>query len=326
MSWRRKWNRNLSHVVDEITIYLVNRFQHRHYEQASTAEEVKVYLENWIGKCHNTFYCPAEIDLVLDLKKGKEFRFSFLTPLPCEFEENHRVVADFFCGGEDWQRPVMFLWHGLMSASDRGYRKWARRMTQRGWHVVFFHLPYHYQRKPHGYFNGELAVGPNGIRTVQTIRQAVTEARSLACWLKKQGVTKIGCWGMSYGGWVAGLMAAVEPMVHCALLLEPITDFEHAIWESPVSAALRHHMGQRGVTREMARVLDHLVSPRFMKPLCSPENLVLLAAEWDRITPAAHIEALAKAWNCPNYICCPQGHVGYQLMPEAFRQWQTRFA
>jgi hypothetical protein len=85
-------------------------------------------------------------------------------------------------------------------------------------------------------------------------------------------------------------------------------------------------MGQRGVTREMARVLDHLVSPRFMKPLCSPENLVLLAAEWDRITPAAHIEALAKAWNCPNYICCPQGHVGYQLMPEAFRQWQTRFA
>ncbi len=69
--------------------------------------------------------------------------------------------------------------HALMSASDAGYRQWARRFNSLGWNAAFVHLPFHYSRRPRGHLNGELCCTADLVLTGDTVRQAVVEIRQL---------------------------------------------------------------------------------------------------------------------------------------------------
>ena len=68
--------------------------------------------------------------------------------------------------------PTVLMLHALASASDKGYRLWARRFNAAGWNACFVHLPYHYSRVPPGYHNGELAITPDLVRTAQGFARA----------------------------------------------------------------------------------------------------------------------------------------------------------
>ena len=91
--------------------------------------------------------------------------------------------------------------HALMSASHVGYRRWAADFNARGWNACFIHLPYHYSRTPRGYFNGELAITADLVRTAEGLRQGVSELRQLMAWLRGLGCEEFGLWASSYGGW-----------------------------------------------------------------------------------------------------------------------------
>lgn len=322
MNLIRPFHRAWAAAVDFATFELVNMVQHRHAAGAITPEALGEFLTQWDGVSAEEFHAARDLGLDLDAAKPPSGLLSCPSPLPLGMGQNDRFVCEFFPASERWDRPVMFLLHGLMSASAVGYRSWARRVNREGWHAVFVHLPFHYDRCPSGYLSGELAVSADGGRTVGGVRQAVVEIRGLIRALLARGVPHVGCWGMSYGGWIGALLAVFEPAVRCAMLMEPIVDFQHATWESPATRTLRHHIGRGGVTREMVAALDRLVSPMTMRPACDPANIVLLAAEFDRIATPEVIRELARAWACPRYRCYPQGHVGYRLMREAFREWR----
>ncbi|HPA19815.1 MAG TPA: hypothetical protein PLU30_18845 [Verrucomicrobiae bacterium] len=322
MSPLRFLHRGWAAIIDLVTFELVNLIQHRHAAAAITPEKLGTYLAEWEGVSAEEFY--AAQDLALDLCPGAPPSGRVTCPSPVSLGEanNDRVVFEFFPAGPSWDRPVMFLLHGLMSASAVGYRAWARKVNGEGWHAVFVHLPFHYDRCPSGYISGELAVSPDGARTVGGVRQAVVEIRSLMRRFRAMGAPYAGCWGMSYGGWIGALLAVFEPLVRCAMLMEPIVDFQHATWESPATRTLRQHVERGGVTREMVAALDRLVSPMTMRPVCDPGHIALLAAQFDRIATPEIIRELARAWGCHRYRCYPQGHVGYRLMREAFREWR----
>ncbi len=114
--------------------------------------------------------------------------------------------------------------------------------------------------------------------------------------------------------------------MRCALLLEPIVDFEHAVWDSPASSALRGQLEKSGFTRDLIRELDGLVSPMLRKPCCDKEMVAVLAAEFDKVIPLQVAQSFAEKWGCPRFRCYRQGHVGYRLMREAFREWSQELA
>ena len=321
-SLARRLHRHWAGIVDFATFELVNLIQHRHASAASTPGELEAHLEAWKGISAGEFYAARHADIPFSPHAPPSGLMTCASPLPLGDKTNDRLVFEFFPAGADWDRPVMWLLHGLMSASAVGYRSWARTLNANGWHAVFIHLPFHYDRCPAGYLSGELAVSANGARTVGGVRQAVVEIRSLIGRMHALGVPYFGCWGMSYGGWVGALLAVFEPLIRCAMLMEPIVDFQHATWESPATRSLRRHIERGGVTRPMVAALDRLVSPAAMRPVCDPECITLLAGEYDRIATPETIRAFARAWNCPRFRCYPQGHVGYRLMREAFAEWR----
>jgi len=317
----RLWRQIVAWLLDEATFLLVNAFHKRHLTHATTRQDVESYMQRWKGCSDSDFFDPVTLRLPEGFLQGGECRIQIPYPAQSGFDENDRVVIDFFPGTGDGDLPVLFLLHGLMSASDRGYRAWARRIAACGSHAIFVHLPYHYGRTPRGYWSGELAVGPDGLRTVEGVRQSVRELRGLKAAFLQAGATGCSCWGMSYGGWVCALSATLEPDWESVLLLEPIVDFSHAIWDSPAAHTTRVGIEKNGLTREDSAPLDAMVSPQIRKLLTPVERIAFFAGEFDRVTPPSLIRELAETWGCPHYHALPQGHVGYQLMRGAFRWW-----
>jgi len=306
--------------VDGVSFGFINALQWRGRAGSHTAAEMEAYCRRWDGAVLEDYYAvPPGTDFVLPTEGGSH---RLPSPWSSGCAENDHVHLDIWLGPKGWKSPVMFLLHGLMSVSDVGYRMWARTLNRLGWTAVFFHLPYHYGRRPAGAWSGEMAISSNLIRSAEGIRQAVVELRLVSQLLRERGAPHIGLWGTSYGGWVASLLAALEPGISTVWLLEPIVDADEVIWTSPASRTIRRQLKSRGISREL--VLSHLplVCPSYHVPLVAPERILLLAGVFDRVAPPATIRNLHEKWTGSHYAEFRQGHVGYQLMPQALRMAQ----
>lgn len=314
-----KLHGKIATLVDWCSCELINLLHSRHSQESTTLELLENLKSEIQDQTPESFFLKVDLSLEYHPQQGPA-RLRFASPFKNGVPENDVAVCDFFPAADTWERPLMFLLHGLMSVSDVGYRSWAKRMNHQGWHVMFIHLPYHYARTPRGRISGELTLGPNGTRNIHALRQAVTEVRSLASWAVKQGVPQWGLLGMSYGGWVGAILACLEVDAAPLLLIEPPVDFQHAIWESPASRTIRKDLLNNGLTPELIKQIDHLVSPVALQPKCSNRRITLYGGEFDRICPPKLIQQLASKWECECKIF-PQGHVGYRLMREAYSDW-----
>lgn len=319
MSGQFPLHRQIAALVDWCSCEFINLLHKRTVHESTTLQDLQQMRREISGMTPQEFYAHGKIASDYHPRQGS-MRLRFTSPIPSGIAENDTLVCDFFPAGPTWDQPLMFLLHGLMSVSDLGYRRWASRMNKYGWHVIFVHLPYHYERTPKGSWSGELTLGPNGRRNIAAFRQAVTDVRALALWVRSRGVPRWGVLGMSYGGWVGAVLATLEAEASPCLLIEPPVDFQHATWESPASRTIRSNLRQNGLSPDLVRDVDALVSPMALKPAGDPKRVTLYAGEFDRICPPQMIQQLAERWGC-GYKIFPQGHVGYRLMREAFADW-----
>jgi hypothetical protein len=304
--------------LDGMSFGLINALQLRGKSGAHDAEAYEKYFSQWPGREPKELYAIPEGTSLPDLGGGRG-TVTFASPITTDCEENNRVHVDLWLGPKGWKSPVMFMLHGMMSVSDVGYRMWAQKLNKLGWSAAFFHLPYHYGRRPSGTWSGEMTLSSNLIRTTEGLRQAVVELRVVCRALRDRGAPRIGLWATSYGGWVAGLLVHVETSVSTAWLLEPIVDVEQAIFVSPATITLRAQLARRGITRDFVAPYCRAVCPGLHKPLIPTENILLMGGTFDRIAPPETIRAVHEKWKGSHYAECRQGHVGYQLMPESLR-------
>jgi pimeloyl-ACP methyl ester carboxylesterase len=313
----------LAQVVDGVSFGFINTLQWRAKGGFNSREAFLSYIGEWEQASPEVYFAVPPDFPEPDLPDSGTW--SHPSPHPTGCAANDHVHLEIWPGPKGWHSPTMFLLHGVMSVSDIGYRLWAKKLNSLGWSAIFFHLPYHYGRRPRGVLSGEMALTANLIRTSEGIRQAVIELRWICAALEKRGVPHIGLWATSYGGWIAGLLLGLESRISTAWLLEPIADVDHAVWESPAAITLRRQASARGIRRQdVARHL-RLVCPSQCRPLLNPERILLVGGLFDRIAPVRSLRALHQAWPGSTYAEFRQGHVGYQLMPESLRMAQERF-
>jgi len=311
-------------TVDIASFGFVNLLQARHPLPPDFRSQWDRFTSDWAGRSLEEFYRVPDNFVPPELPdRGRLF---FPSPYPGDHELNNRAAFDFFPCRQGWSAPTMFLAHGLMSVSDFGYRLWARRLNARGWNAVFVHLPYHYSRRLPWHFHGELCVGGNLLRSAAGVRQSVVECRIVLQQLQRKGGRLFGGWGTSYGGWMMALLGCFEPLLQRLILVEPILQIDNAIWQSPSSISMRTALRRVGLGPEDTAGSMRLVCPAQQKPLLSPQHILMLAGQYDRIAPPEEIEELARLWGGAHFACFPQGHVGYTLMPESFRMAQEIWA
>ncbi|MCF7729309.1 MAG: alpha/beta hydrolase family protein [Chthoniobacterales bacterium] len=300
-------------IMDSIMYGMMNYVQWQLRHEVSSQEALETYLKEYACWDRASYFSvPPMKTYEMDNNI-----LSWESPISTSFVENNRVRALFFPAShkKSEYHPTLIILHALMSTSDHGYRRIAAHMNQRGWNVLFPHLPFHYSRRPKDHANGALTITTDLIRTAQTVRQAVQEIRQLMVWLRIQGSERIGLLATSYGGWVASLLLSLE-CVDFAVLLQPIIDLNLALFKSPLARMMGSSLRAHGVTHEHLDRHAHLTGPSFATPLTSSERIALIGGTYDCIAPPEQLKYFCSHWNV-RYEEVAQGHFGYQAMKKA---------
>jgi Uncharacterised protein family (UPF0227) len=236
------------------------------------------------------------------------------SPLVSGFSRNDTACARIFYSPAGRNSPTLIFLHALMSASDIGYVRLARRWQSLGWNAVVLHLPFHFSRTPAGFPSGALALSAHLPRNGETLRQAVVEVRQIMQLFREYACTRFALVGTSYGGWIAALVSFLEPQIEFLGLLQPVTDLEQAIWLSPASRGIRWRLRQAEIAAGATLRHAHLSSPLAGQPLCRRDRILLIGGKHDKIVPPDHLRRLQTAWEMPRMVEVNQGHFGYEAM------------
>jgi hypothetical protein len=314
------FERTVAGAMDSVMCMMMDRLQWKLRHQACTKQEFEAYLDATVSHTRESFYeaPPAVIQPI----SNAQYPITIEWPSPhCTgHHENDIARALWFIGPQGPSAPTAIVFHALMSASDGGYRKLAQWFHERGWNMVFPHLPFHYSRKLSGHANGALAVTANLPLVAETLRQSVIESRQLLAHLRTHGCTEFGLLGTSYGGWVGALLSFVESNFRFLTLIQPIIDVEHVTWESPAAAAIRRIITAKGIAPGDGNRHSHLSSPLHGLPLTPPDRITLIAGKYDTVAPPSGLRELAAAWPGSQFVEVRQGHFGYAALAEAKRR------
>jgi pimeloyl-ACP methyl ester carboxylesterase len=119
--------------------------------------------------------------------------------------------------------------------------------------------------------------------------------------------------------------ASLEPELRFLILLAPLVDISHALFEGPTSWTIRRQLETAGLDRALVQRHAHLSSPAHAQPGDGAASRTLLVAgEFDSIVRPADLAAVRDAWPGAELISVPQAHFGYAMFPRAMRWLEDR--
>lgn len=307
--------------MDAIMCAMMNTAQWRLRDHAVTRERLEVYLLENECQDHRSYFATPDENRTLQPPEWRRDgqRLAWSSPRRGIHPENNTACAHLFDSAKPLGSPTVILLHALMSANDLGYRRIAKKFNQKGWNVLFPHLPYHYSRTPRGYTNGMLTITSDLIRNAEALRQSVIELRQLIAWSRQRGSRNIALLATSYGAWVASLALSLE-QTDFTILLQPVVDVKHATFGSPASRMMAGLLKNNKISPEMLDRHAHLISPCNLKPLTSPERITIIGGKYDRLSPSEHLKSLCHSWGGARYREVDQGHFGYRAMRSALEE------
>ncbi len=175
------------------------------------------------------------------------FPSAFTSPYP----ENNVVSARWFPAEAERTRtpgdrgPVVLVM-SQWNADGEGHVGLSKLLARFGISALRISKPYHDVRMPAELNRADYIVSSNVVRTVQSCRQAVLDARRAIDWLADQGFERIGILGTSLGSCLSLLTAAHEPRIHAQALNHVSPWFADVVWRGlstrHVKAGLEGHV------------------------------------------------------------------------------------
>jgi dienelactone hydrolase len=206
---------------------------------------------------------------------------------------------------------------GSHAAMDlRAFR--APRLHRMGIHVAHPLLPLHGARAS-GRVRGEDLMTIDMVDSMHGVAQAVWDLRSLIRWLREaEGATRIGLMGLSLGGLVVALCAALEDDLSCVIAGIPVVDLPDLFRRhSPPDIAAAAE--QFGVLGEVADDVHRVVSPLAMDCRVPKNRRYVFAGLGDRMSTFGQARQLWLHWDRPELEAYHGGHVGFYFAPSVTR-------
>jgi hypothetical protein len=197
-------------------------------------------------------------------------------------------------------RPWLVCLHGYRTGSPlTGFVQFSPRWLHEtlGVNLVLPVLPLHGPRASgwrsgDGMFSGEI------LDMLHLQAQAAWDLRRLLGWLRARDGMPIGLYGLSLGGGIAALTAALEPDLACVIAGMPMVDMMGLV-DCHVPPFVRGLAERFGISfADIARLL-HVVSPLAMLPRVPAERLFIFGGTADRLVPSGQVSALWRHWDKP---------------------------
>jgi hypothetical protein len=228
-------------------------------------------------------------------------------------EENRHARA-YVLRHQDGPRPWLVCVHATEMGRpeiDRRLFRAAHLHRQFGLNVVMPVLPLHGSRRAARGTGVEFPT-IDVLDNVHGLAQAAADVRSVLGWVRAQEPTGIGLLGVSLGGGVAALVAALEPPLDCVIAGLPVVDFPDLFRRN--SPPEVRHLPRYQTLATNAAVLHQVVSPLLAVPATPVDRRFVFAGLADRLVdPVRHAHALAEHWGGPTVHWYEGGHVGHLL-------------
>jgi hypothetical protein len=211
-------------------------------------------------------------------------------------------------------RPWVVCVHGFGTGAPfvdlRAFR--ARRLHgELGLNVVVPVLPLHGPRQESGVASGDGFMSIDMVDTAHALAQSAWDVRSLIRWARVVGGdAPVGIWGLSLGGYVASLVAALEDDLACAVAGIPATDIID-LYQRHSPDAVRKRALEHGALGPEATAVQSVVSPLVLTPKLSRERRYVFAGLGDRMSTSGQALRLWEHWDRPRIAWYPGGHVGF---------------
>jgi len=207
--------------------------------------------------------------------------------------------------------PSLLLLHGWLL--DRPqlliYRYWARQAALRGIDVWMPRLPHHMERAEAGEVSGQRLLSPNLSVSLDGVRQAVAETRSLARWLRRGGASSVGVWGMSLGGWVAALAATLDADWDAVALWAPVASPAEVLFHSRMVELLRDAIVEGGLSEaDFAEPELAPLTPVRGRTSIPRSKILAFGGIYDQVVAPRSIARMARHWNF-DVRWVPHGHI-----------------
>ena len=185
----------------------------------------------------------------------------------------------------------------------------ARLHRALGVNVALPVLPLHGPRKVTR-VSGEPFLSFDLMNTVHGFSQAIWDIRRLLSWIRAQGATTIGLFGISLGAYVVALLAGIEDGFDAVVAGIPVVDLP-ALFQEQSPAHIRARSIEHNIIGGVAEEVFSTVSPLSFAPKVPMGRRFIFAGQGDRLAFPAHARRLWEHWERPQISWYRGSHVGY---------------
>jgi cephalosporin-C deacetylase-like acetyl esterase len=261
-----------------------------------------------------------ELRTVLTERRYTVSRLTFPSPIKTPDVETNTVHAEYFApSGREGKRPAVIVLH-ILGADFPLSRYVAARLADRGVAALFVKLPYYGERRPaSGAPSTKRFLSSDIERTVTAMRQGVCDVRRAAAWLASRGQVDrehLGVTGISLGGIVSSLAAAVDPSIREGVFLLAGGDLSRILWTMPEGATFRTWWKESGRTEADLKALTDPFDPMFYASGLASKRVLIIAGKVDEVVPPSSTLVLWEASGRPPIRWFDCGHysaAGYLL-------------
>jgi dienelactone hydrolase len=220
------------------------------------------------------------------------------TPAP----ENNLVRARFFPpvvkadGHKNRPRRAVVLlpqWN----AQPESHTELGRIFARLGIAALRVSLPYHDERRPAELERADFLVCANVGRTLQSMRQAVIDARAAVHWLHREGYERVGIMGTSIGSCTAFLTFIHEPLINAGVFNHVSGYFADVVWRGLSTEHVRAGLGDAITLAELRSYWLPISPLAYMDKLAgqSARPMRFICARYDLTFPADLSQDLVNA-------------------------------
>jgi pimeloyl-ACP methyl ester carboxylesterase len=229
---------------------------------------------------------------------------------------------------EDGPRPTLCVIHGF-GASPYWLNSAFFALPwffAHGYDVLLYTMPFHGLRR--GMFaplNGTELFAHGVCHLNEAIIHAVHDFRVFVDHLERTGVEQIGLTGLSLGGYMTALLAAVEPRLQFVIPNAAVTDMKSLIrtW-FPTNQVISAVTKLRGLPREEIENALAVHSPMTYQPVVPKNRMMIIGGLGDRLAPPEQSERLWEHWDRPRIHWFVGNHVMH-LSRGAYLREMRRF-
>jgi dienelactone hydrolase len=246
--------------------------------------------------------------------EGEPGRERYLSYAP--LRTGHAWVMRQKSEGRPWLICIHGYQMGVPLVDFGAFRpEWLHR--KHGLNLVLPVLPMHGPRKIRR-ISGDGMLAGDLMDTVHAFAQAAWDLRRVVSWVRAQGATQIGVFGLSLGGYSTALLSCFEDDLACAVAGIPATDFARLSWRHGPPDSLRR-AEELGVGLNETLDLKRVISPLALEPKVPHERRYIFGGSADQLVPPDQVRDLWRHWGKPKMHWYPGAHVTFGAHPSVRR-------